>query len=86
MEKKKKKNLSDLAQFLCVQFSSVAQSYLTFCDLMDHSTPGFPVHQQLLDLAQTQVYQVGVVIQPSHPLLSHYPPAFTLSQNQGLFQ
>ena len=36
-----------------VQFSSVAQSYLTPCNPMDSSTPGFPVHHQLPELAQT---------------------------------
>ena len=46
-----------------VQFSSVAQSYLTLCDSMDCSTPGFPVHHQLPKLAQTHVYQVGDAIQ-----------------------
>ena len=53
---------------------------------MDCSTVGFPVHHQLLELAQTHVHWVGDVIQPSHPLSSPSPPAFTLSQLQGLFQ
>ena len=56
------------------------------CDPMDCSTPGFPVHYQLLKLAQTHVHQVGDAIQPSHPLSSPPPPAFNLSQHQGLFQ
>ena len=47
---------------------------------MDCSTPGFPVHHQLLELTQTHVHQVGDAIQPSHPLTSPYPPAFNLSQ------
>ena len=68
------------------QFSSVAWSYLTLCDPMDCSTPGFPVHHQLLGLAQTHVHWVGDAIQPSHPLSSPSPPAFNLSQHQGLFQ
>ena len=38
------------------QFSSVAQLYLTLCDPMDCSTPGFPVHHQLPELAQTHVH------------------------------
>ena len=38
-----------------VQFSSVAQSCRTLCDPMDCSTPGLPVHHQLLELAQTHV-------------------------------
>ena len=48
--------------------------------------PGFPVHHQLLELAQTHVHQVGDAIQPCYPLLSPSPPAFYLSQHQGLFQ
>ena len=64
----------------------VAQLCPTLCDPMDCSTPGFPVHHQLLDLAQTHVYRVGDAIQLSHPLLSPFPPAFSLSQHQGLFQ
>ena len=47
--------------------------------------PGFPVHHQLLGLAQIHVHRVGDAIQPSHPLLSPSPPAFNLSQHQGLF-
>ena len=53
---------------------------------MDCCTPGFPVHHQLPELAQTHVCQVGDAIQPSHLLLSPSPPAFSLSQHQGLFQ
>ena len=53
---------------------------------MDCSTSGFPVHHQLLELAQTHVHRVGDAIQPSHPLSSPSPPAFNLAQHQGLFQ
>ena len=53
---------------------------------MDCSMPGFSVHHQLLELTQTHAYQVSRAIQPSHPLLSPSPPAFSLSQHQGLFQ
>ena len=53
---------------------------------MDCSTPGFPVHHQPPEPSQTHVHWVGDVIQPSHPLLSPSPPAFNLSQHQGLFQ
>ena len=52
---------------------------------MDCSTPGFPVHHQLLELTQTYVHQVSDGIQPSHPLSSPSPPAFSLSQHQGFF-
>ena len=48
--------------------------------------PGFPVHHQLLKLAQTHVHWVGDAIQVSHPLLSPSPPAFSLSQHQSLFK
>ena len=51
-----------------VQFSSVIESCPTLCNPMDCSTPHFPVHHQLLKLAQTHVHQVGDAIQPSHPL------------------
>ena len=67
-------------------FSSVTQSCPSLCDPMDYSTPGFPVHHHLPELAQTHVYRVGDAIQPSHPLSSPSPPDFNLSQHQGLFQ
>ena len=54
-------------------------------DVMDCSTPGFPVHQQLPELAQTHIHQVSCAIQPFHPQ-SNPSPAFSLSKNQGLFQ
>ena len=69
-----------------VQFSSVAQSCPTLCNLMDCSLPGFPVHHQLSELTQTHVHQVSDAIQPSHPLSSPSFPTFSLSQHQGLFQ
>ena len=53
---------------------------------MDCSMPVFSVHHQLLEFAEAHVHWVGDAIQPSHPLLSPYPPAFNLSQHQGLFQ
>ena len=55
---------------VCQSVSSVAQSCLTLCDPMDHSTPGFPAHHQLPELSQTLVCRVGDAIQPSHPLSS----------------
>ena len=64
---------------LSVQFSSVAQLCLTLCDPMDCSTPDVPVHHQLLELTQTNAHWVSDAIQPS-------PPAFNLSQHQGLLQ
>ena len=61
-----------------IQFSSVPQSCVILCDPMDCSTLGFPVHHLLLELTQTHVHLVGDAIQPSHPLSSPSPPAFTL--------
>ena len=52
-----------------IQFSSVAQSCLSLWDPMEYSMPGFPVHHQLMELAQTHVHQVGDAIQ--HPILYH---------------
>ena len=53
---------------------------------MNQSTPGLPVHYQLLESTQSHVHWVGDAIQPSHPLSSPSPPAFNLSQHQGLFK
>ena len=53
---------------------------------MDCSMPGFAGHDLLPELAQTPVHRVRDAIQPSHPLLSLSPPAFSLSQYQSLFQ
>ena len=58
-----------------VQFSSVAQSRPTLCDPMNRSTPGLPVHHKLPGFTQTHAHWVGDAIQPSHPLLSPFPPA-----------
>ena len=69
-----------------VPFSSVAQLCPTLCDPMNCSTPGLPVHHQLLEFTQAHVHGVGDAIQPSHPLSSPLPPAPNPSQHQGLFQ
>ena len=73
-------------RFQSVQFSSVAQSCPTLCDSMNCSMPGLPVHHQLLEFTQTHVHRVGDAIQPSHPLLSPFPPAPNPSQHQRLYQ
>ena len=65
---------------------SVTQSCPTLCDHMDCSTPGFPILHSLPEFAQTYVHWVSDAIQPSHPLSPPSPPAFNLSQHQGLFQ
>ena len=71
--------------FIFFTFSSVAQSCPILCDPMDCSTPGLPVHHQILEFTQTHVHQIGDAIQPSDPLSSP-SPAFNLSQHQGLFK
>jgi len=53
---------------------------------MDCTMPGLPVHHQLPEPTQTRAHWVNDAIQPSHPLSSPFPPAFNLSQHQGLFQ
>ena len=79
-------NTSCPAQLNSVQLLSPTLQCPTLCDPMDWGTPGFPVHHQLPELAQTHVHWVGDAIQPSHPLPSPSPPALNLSQHQGLFQ
>ena len=64
------------ASRVSVQFSLVAQSCPTLCDRVDCSTPGLPVHHQLLEFIQTHVHWVDDAIQPSHPLICH--PLFLL--------
>ena len=65
-------------------FSSAARLCPILCDPIDCSTPGFPVHHQLLELTQAHVHWVGDAIQPFHPLSSPSPHAFNLFQHQGL--
>ena len=69
-----------------MSLSSVAQFVFRLCDPMDCSTPGFPVHHQFPEFAQTHVHQIGDTIQQSHPLSSPSPPTFNPSQHQGPFQ
>ena len=70
-----------------IYFSSVQSfSCVRLCDPMEYNTPGFPVHHQQPELAQTHVYRVSDAIQPSNPLSSPSPPAFNLSQHHGPFQ
>ena len=65
--------------------SSVTQSCPTLCNPMDYSTPGFPVHHQLLELTQTHVHWISYAIQSSHPLSSP-SPNINISQQKGIFQ
>ena len=56
-----------------LQFSSVTQSCSTLCNPMDCSTPGFPIHHQLLELTQTHVHRVGdpTISSSAVPFSSH---------------
>ena len=68
------------------QIRSVAQLCPTLRNPMNGSTPGLPIHHQLLEFIETHVHQVSDAIQPSHPLSSPSPPAPNPSQHQSLFQ
>jgi len=69
-----------------MSLSSVAQSCPTLGDPMNPSTPGLPVHHQLLEFTQTHAQRVSDAIQPSHPLSSPSLPASNPSQHQSIFQ
>ena len=90
LKKKKKKRMGyvdpEFLLLMFTEFSSITQSCLILCHPMYCKTPGFPVHNQFLEPTQTHVHCVGDAIQPSQPLLSPSPPAFNLSQHQGLYQ
>ena len=78
-------SFSDYFPLQVIQFSSVTQSCSTLCNPMNHSMPGFPVHHQLPEFAQTHIHRVSDAIQPCHPLSSPSPPAPNLSQHQSVF-
>ena len=78
------KPISKLLDRISQTVSSVTQSCQTLCYPMHCSMPGFPVHHQFPEPTQTHAHWVSDAIQPSHPLLSLSPPAFDLSQPQGL--
>ena len=72
-----------------ITFGSVQSSCSVMSDyLRPHGLQhaSFPVRHQLPELIQTYVRRVGDTMQPSHPLSSPSPPAFNLSQHQGLFK
>ena len=68
---------SEAGEVRCRGCCSVTQLYLTLCDPMDCSTPGFPILHYLLEFAQTHIHWVGDAIQPSHPLSP--PPSFAFN-------
>ena len=74
--------ITQVSEFISVQFSSVAQSCLTLCYPMNHSTPG--LHHHLLEFTRTHAHRVSDALQSSHPLSSPSPPASNPSQHQSL--
>ena len=77
--------LFQVIPFYCSCCCSVLKLCPTYCDPLDCSSPGFPVLHHLLELAQTHMHWFGDAIQSSCPLLPPSPPAFNLSQHQGVF-
>ena len=69
----------------CKATCSVTKSCPPLYNPKDCSTLGFPALHYLPEFAETHVHWVGEAIQPSYPLSSPSPPAFSLSQHQGLF-
>ena len=78
--------LPHMINYIFVAVVVLSLSHFWLCDPLDSSTPDFSIHHGLLELAQTHVHWVSDVIQLSHPLSSPSPPAFSLSQHQGLFK
>ena len=75
-------------QISSVQFISVAQLCLTLCDPMNCSTPGLPVHHQLLEF--TQLMSIESVMPSSHLilcrpllLLPSIPPSIRVFSNES---
>ena len=81
---KKIRERRNIFSFSSVQFSHSVMS--DFCNPMNHSTPGLPVHRQLPEFTQTHVHQVSDAIQPSHPLSSPSLPAPNPSEHQSFLQ
>ena len=84
------KIISDKIRFSDIKlgFSSVAQLCPTFCDPMNHSTPGLPVHHQLLEFTQT--LSMESVMPSSHLILCHpllllppIPPSIRVFSNES---
>ena len=67
-----------------VQFSCSVASNSLRPHVLEHAR--LPRPSPTPRASQTHVHWVSHAIQPSHPLSSPSPPAFSLSQHQGLFQ
>ena len=80
--------LNFMSPMCSVQFSSVAQSCPTLCDPIDCSTPGLPVHHQLLEFTQTHVH--WSVMTSNHLIFCHpllllplVPPSIRVFSNES---
>ena len=75
---------------IAVQFSSVTQSCLTLCDPMDCSTPGFPVHHQLLEMLKLMSIELVmpfnhlILCSPLLPMPSIFPSFRVFSSESAL--
>ena len=58
---------------------SLTQLCPAICDPMKCSMPSFPVLYHLPEFTQTRIHRVSDAIQTSHPQLSPFPPAISLS-------
>ena len=70
-------------QFSSVQFSSVAQSCPTLCDLMNHSTSGLPVHHQL---TCSDNFPFLIFFVPLYECTTTDSPVLLLNGNLGCFR
>ena len=77
-------NISRKEHFSAILFSRSVMSDSLQPHASQHASPPYPLPTP--GVYPTHVHQVGDVIQPSHPLSSPFPPAFNLSQHQGLFK
>ena len=70
-----------------VQFSSVAQLCPTFCDPMNRSTPGLPVHHHFLEFSQTSIESVmpfsHLILGRPLLLLPPIPPSIRVFSNES---
>ena len=71
--------------FYDIEVCCCCYSGMSHSDPVDYSMPGLPVLHCLLHFTQTHVHWIGDTVQPSQSLSSPSPPAFSLSQHQGLF-
>ena len=84
-KKRQERSINAVVVSILVLFSSVAQLYLTLWPRgLQHTRLPYP--SPTPRACSNSCPLVGDAIQPSHPLSSPSPPAFNLSQHQGLFQ